>query len=167
MSTLETDRLILRPLEARDLPAYRLIWSNENVTRWLSATEKFGPETADRALKAWTKHEAEHGYSPWAMVHKETRALMGHCGLQFLKEWGYPELLYMLDEPFWGQGYASEGAMAAVAFGLGAARLDRIGGMVFEDNPASARVLEKCGLSKMGPITFHGDELVYYERIGT
>jgi ribosomal-protein-alanine N-acetyltransferase len=167
MSPLETDRLILRPLRAADLPAYRAIWGNGNVTRWLSSSKPFGPEVADRAVAAWTRHEAQHGYAPWALVHKQSGALMGHCGLQFLKEWGYPEVLYMLDEPWWGQGYATEGAMTAVAYGLGALRLDRIGGMVFEDNPASPRVLEKCGLTRQGPVTFHGDELIYYERVGT
>jgi len=64
MSTLETDRLILRPLEAGDLPAYRKLWGNPNVTKFLSSTEKFGPEVADRAVTAWTKHLSERGYAP-------------------------------------------------------------------------------------------------------
>ncbi len=167
MSPLETERLILKPLEARDLPAYREIWGNPNVTRWLSSSEQLGREVADRAVAAWAKHLKTHGYAPWAVVHKETGALMGHCGLQFLKEWGHPEVLYMLDEPWWGVGYATEAAMTAAAFGLGALRLDRIGGMAFEENAASIRVLEKCGLTRVGSITFRGDELIYFERIGT
>jgi ribosomal-protein-alanine N-acetyltransferase len=167
MSTLETERLILRPLEAGDLPAYRKLWGNPAVTRWLSSSEQFGPEVADRALAAWTKHLHEHGYAPWAVVHKETAKLMGHCGLQFLKDWGYPEVLYAFDEEWWGAGYATEGALASVAYGLGALRLDKIGGMAFEDNIASCRVLEKAGLARVGPIHYHGDDLVYFERIGT
>jgi len=167
MSGLETDRLILRPLEASDLPAYRKIWSNPEVTRWLSSSEQIGEAFAERAFKAWEKHLKARGYAPWAVVHKGTNALMGHCGLQHIKEWGYPEVLYMFDQPWWGQGYATEAAMASVAFGLGALQLDKIGGMAFENNPASCRVLDKCGLTLRGPITFHGDELVYYERIGT
>jgi ribosomal-protein-alanine N-acetyltransferase len=167
MTPLETERLILRPLEEKDLPVYRRLWGNPNVTRWLSSTATFGPETADRAVAGWTRHLHEHGYAPWAAVHRESGAFMGHCGLQFLKEWGYPEVLYAFDEEWWGQGYATEGALASVAFGLGALRLDRIGGMAFEDNVASARVLEKAGLTRQGPVTFHGDELIYFERIGT
>jgi len=167
MSTLETDRLILRPLADTDLPAYRDIWGNPNVTKWLSSAEQLGRDVADRAAAAWTKHEQEKGYAPWAVVHKDTGKLMGHCGLQYLKDWGHPEVLYMFDERWWGQGYATESAMASVAYGLGALRLDKIGGMAFEDNPASCRVLEKCGLTRRGPITFHGDELIYFERIGT
>ncbi len=167
MSHLQTDRLLLRPLEEGDLPAYRNMWGNPEITKYLSSTERFGPEVGDRAFKAWTKHEQDHGYAPWAAVHRETGTLMGHCGLQFLKEWGHPEVLYMLDEPWWGQGYATEAAMTSVAYGLGALRLDKIGGMAFEDNVPSCRVLEKAGLTKVGPINFHGDDLIYYERVGT
>jgi len=167
MSTLETDRLILRPLEEKDLPAYRKIWAKPNVTKYLSSAEQIGEAFADRAYNAWGKRWTDQGYAPWAVLHKETGALMGHCGLQFLKDWGFPEVLYMLDEPWWGEGYATEGAMASVAYGLGALRLDKIGGMAFEENVASCRVLEKCGLSRVGPIHFHGDDLIYFERIAT
>jgi len=167
MSELKTDRLLLRPLEEADLPAYRAMWANPEITKYLSATEKFGPEVGDRALKSWSKHEAEHGYAPWAVVHRASGELMGHCGLQFLKEWGYPEVLYMFDKKWWGDGYATEAAMTSVAYGLGALRLDKIGGMAFEDNVPSYRVLEKAGLARVGPINFHGDDLIYYERVGT
>lgn len=167
MSQLETDRLILRPLETRDLPAYRLMWENENVTRYLSSSEKFGAEVADRAFNTWAKRRAERGYAPWAVVHRQSGELMGHCGLQFIKEFDAPEVLYMFDEPWWGQGYATEAAMTSVAFGLGALRLDKIAGMAFENNVASIRVLEKSGLSRVGPINFHGDDLIYFERVGT
>lgn len=167
MSHLQTDRLLLRPLEEGDLPAYREIWGNGNVTKYLSSSEQFGPEIADRAVTSWTKHLNERGYAPWAVIHRASGAFMGHCGLQFIKDWGHPEVLYMFDEPWWGQGYATESAMTAVAYGLGALRLDKIGGMAFEDNVPSCRVLEKCGLTKVGPINFHGDDLIYYERIGT
>lgn len=167
MSRLETDRLILRPIEEADLPAYRAIWGNPNVARWLSSSEQIGSEFADRAFKAWTKRRNEQGYAPWAVVNRKTNEFMGHCGLQFIKEFDAPEVLYMLDEPWWGQGFATEAALTSVAYGLGALRLDRIAGMAFEENIASTRVLEKCGLSRMGPINFHGDDLIYYERIGT
>jgi len=167
MSQLATDRLLLRPLEEGDLPAYRLMWENENITKYLSSSEQFGAEVADRAFKSWTKHLDERGFAPWAVVHRKSNELMGHCGLQYIKEFDAPEVLYMFDEPWWGQGYASEAALASVAYGLGALRLDKIAGMAFEDNVPSCRVLEKCGLTRKGPITFHGDDLIYFERIGT
>ncbi len=167
MSQLETDRLLLRPLEEGDLPAYRAIWGNPNITKWLSSSERFGSEVADRAFHVWGKRRAERGYAPWAIIHRQSDTLMGHCGLQWVEEFEAPEVLYMLDEPWWGEGYATEAALTSVAFGLGALRLDKIAGMAFEENVASCRVLEKCGLSRKRPIKFHGDDLIYYERVGT
>lgn len=167
MSELQTDRLILRPFTEADMPAYRKMWGNPNVTKWLSSTATFGPETADRALAGWTKHLDEHGYAPWAVIRKTDNALMGHCGLQWLKEFELAEIMYAFDEPYWGDGYATESAIASVAYGLGALRMDKVMGMAFEDNIPSCRVLEKSGLSYQKRVNFHGDDLLYFERVGT
>ena len=61
------------------------------------------------------------------------------------------ELGYALGRAFWGQGYATEAAIAMVEV----ARALGLGGLQaysFVDNPASARVLEKAGFSKVGTI---------------
>lgn len=164
MSSLSTDRLLLRPLEEGDLPAYRQMWTNANVTKWLSSTATFTAETADRAKAGWEKHFTEHGYAPWAVIRRADNRFLGHCGLQYLPEFELAEVLYAFDEPYWGEGYASESAMASVAYGIGALRMDKVMGMAFADNVPSQRVLIKSGLEYKKPVTYHGDELLYFER---
>ena len=60
------------------------------------------------------------------------------------------ELGYWLAEPYWGRGIMSAAVRATVAHGFETLPLERIEAYVFANNPASARVLEKCGFSFEG-----------------
>ncbi len=60
------------------------------------------------------------------------------------------ELGYWLAERFWGRGIMSAAVRAIVAHGFATLPLERIEAYVFANNPASARVLEKCGFTFEG-----------------
>ncbi|MBK9629367.1 MAG: GNAT family N-acetyltransferase [Flavobacteriales bacterium] len=53
---------------------------------------------------------------------------------------------YRLCRDLWGQGLAIEAGRAALEFGFGPLRPERIHGFVLPENKASVRVLEKLGL---------------------
>jgi len=57
---------------------------------------------------------------------------------------------YWLGEPFWGQGIMTAAVRATSDFVLGHFDLVRLEAPVFEWNPASMRVLEKCGFVREG-----------------
>ncbi|WP_179228637.1 GNAT family N-acetyltransferase [Leptolyngbya ohadii] len=60
------------------------------------------------------------------------------------------ELGYWIGKPYWGNGYASEAAQEVMNFGLQALRLHRIYATCLGCNPASARVLQKLGMTHEG-----------------
>lgn len=60
------------------------------------------------------------------------------------------ELGYWLAEPFWGRGIVTEAVQAVVRHGFNLLPLVRIEASAFVNNPASARVLEKCGFTFEG-----------------
>ena len=60
------------------------------------------------------------------------------------------EIGYWLGEPHWGKGIASNALELATQYGFGQLGLIRIYAMVFENNHASMRVLEKCGYQLEG-----------------
>ena len=53
---------------------------------------------------------------------------------------------YRILPQYWGKGFATEAAMAALDYGFNKLDLSEIIGMVHEENVASRKVLEKCGL---------------------
>ncbi len=164
-----TDRLILRPFELGDTEDYAAILAQPEVVRFLPG----GRERAKRALAIaedlvrtfvaiWTEAP---GYGPWAVIEKDSGALIGHHGLRLLPELDdQTELLYMLDSEVWGRGYASEGALAARDYGFEHLGLERLIALVVPENHASLRVAERTGMRRVkGFIEAFGLELVKYE----
>ena len=60
------------------------------------------------------------------------------------------EFGYWLGEPYWGRGIMTEAAKAASSYAIRRFGLIRLEAPVFEWNPASMRVLEKCGFVREG-----------------
>ena len=75
------------------------------------------------------------------------------CGVMdiFTAKSGEREIGYWIGKPFWGQGIATEAAQAILAEGFETLGTDEILAGVFEDNPASVRVLEKLGFEHTKP----------------
>jgi ribosomal-protein-alanine N-acetyltransferase len=116
----ETEGLILRPFEPDDLDAYSAIRSKPANARFLPGGEAGAADAGSLVRAAGTPwgHEAwnEGGFAPWAVVEKERLTLIGHLGLRFLPEIGETELLYLIDEPWWGRQFATEDGRAVVDF---------------------------------------------------
>lgn len=80
---------------------------------------------------------------------------------------------YWLGSTFWGRGLATAGTRAYLSYLITTFQPRRIEAKVFGWNPASARVLEKCGLRLEGRLRSHvvkgadvTDELVYGFVVG-
>lgn len=166
MKTVETARLVLRPLERGDTEAYAAMRGDPEVWRWLPGGSATAPEAAAAAgdrVTQFAAHWRQRGYGIWG-VFERSGALVGHCGLNHLEQFDEVEVLYAFARRAWGQGYATEAARAAVDFGFGPAGLGRIIGLVHPDNRASQRVLEKLGMSYRHEVSFMGTRARYYQR---
>lgn len=75
--------------------------------------------------------------------------VIGACGIARFSE-EPPEIGYWLGVPFWGQGYATETARAVIDHAFGHLGYDVLAGGARVSNPASRRVLEKCGFQWTG-----------------
>jgi RimJ/RimL family protein N-acetyltransferase len=91
------------------------------------------------------------GYGLFAAEVRKTGVLIGWAGLavpHFLPEvLPAVEIGWRLDRGFWGHGYATEAATAAMRFGFLDRGLDRLISIRQVENVRSARVMEKLGLS--------------------
>ncbi|MGL6074866.1 MAG: GNAT family N-acetyltransferase [Fimbriiglobus sp.] len=73
---------------------------------------------------------------------------------------GTVEIAYGIDEEHQRQGYATEAATALVAYALANRRVFRVRAHTKADNPASIRVLERCGFAPLGEVMDPEDGLV-------
>lgn len=161
---LRTARLLgTRPAEA-DWPDWRALLLDPRVAATIGGVPS--EDEARARFDAGVRHWAEHGFGQWAW-RTPNGAFAGRGGLRRYRIEGgddVVELGYSVVAERWGVGLATEIARASVAFGFGALGLDRIHAFVFEGNAASMRVIEKCGLSYLGPMTHAGHACVLFAR---
>ena len=145
---IETNRLVLRPYEVRDVAAIETLANNWNVASTLGRMPyPYEPGMAAMFMADHdVKRAARLGF-PFAITWRET--FVGGIGLDLerYEDW---ELGYWLGEPYWGQGYATEAAHSVVQFGFETLGLPRVVAGHFVDNPTSGRVLTKLGFRYTG-----------------
>ena len=146
LPVLRTARLTLDALTDADWPVVQAEWGVDQVAR-MTATVKSGWTEAE--AREWIADRADP--SPTGFGYAVRRAndgrLMGSVGMG-----GEPKNLgYLFGRAWWGQGYASEAVRAFLDFAYARfPELDHIEAGVFDDNPASVRVLEKMGFERAG-----------------
>lgn len=164
MTTVETERLYLRGLQATDMDVYyQGIYADPDVMKTLPAGVPITRENFERGAPAMmVNHWQTHGFGPWVVWHKADDRLIGHCGLKYWPDSPDVEVFYALAKPYWGQGLATEGARASLRFGFELRGLKEIIAAAFVDNVASRRVLEKIGMTYTGEMEFAGRRAAQY-----
>jgi RimJ/RimL family protein N-acetyltransferase len=145
---LKTERLTLRPLRLEDSAAIQCLCGNWKVARMMAPVPHPYP---DGLAAKWigTQAEARAEGEAFHFGIERDAELIGIIGLE-RKEQGVYELGYWIGEPWWGAGIATEAAARAVAFAFAELEAAELSSGHFKDNPASGRVLEKCGFRYAG-----------------
>lgn len=167
---LRTARLLLRSFERGDVPAImRLAGANEIAATTANIPHPYTEDDAWNFLaKANEDFRAGRSVS-LAISILPGRELCGAVGLNLAEAHKRAELGYWIGVPFWGRGFATEAASAAVVFGFDTLRLHRIYASHFVGNTASQRVLEKIGMRHEGRSRQHiqkWDRFVELENYG-
>ena len=163
MFPIETERLRLRPLRSDDVDALAEVYLDPRVMRWIGTNTR---EDVEQEIVLQAQHQAEHGWSFWAVEERATGRMIGDCGLQPLEHRGPEvELGYDLHPDVWGRGLATEAVRAVMEQAFGPLGVDRVVAVVKPDHLASQRVLEKAGLTHTGTRHAYGEPLFLYEAL--
>ncbi|OQS44468.1 GNAT family N-acetyltransferase [Chromobacterium haemolyticum] len=157
MHHIATARLQLRPLHASDAPfmlkllnepAFIANIGDKDAHDLLGALRYIeeGPQTSYR----------KHGHGLLLVEQLDDGAPVGICGLVKRDGLDYPDIGYAFLEQYWGCGYASEAALAAIEHGREQLGHAVVVGITAPHNLASIRVLEKIGLLYQGRIELPG-----------
>jgi RimJ/RimL family protein N-acetyltransferase len=160
--TLQTERLTLRALSEADVePLYRLM-QDPDVMRYVGDRRvPTLPETW-RAVAGWLGHWTLRGYGLWAIQERKSGAVIGRAGIINPEGWPGAEVGYLLGRPWWGRGYATEAARAAMDWGFTAIGFDRLLSLIDPDNAASIRVAERLGETLAGDAEVFGYRVLVY-----
>ncbi len=166
METIETARLLLRPLEIQDVDGLFALDSNPNVHTYLGKNPVTSKDEIVKVISAIQKQYKENGIGRWAAIDKATNEFLGWAGLKLERNVNGRETFYDLGyrfrEEFWGKGYATEAGKAWIAHGFEKMRLPEINAFVAAGNAASRHVLEKCGLVHTENFEYDGEPECWY-----
>lgn len=151
---LETERLVLRNWEVRDLEPLAAILADPEVRRFYPKALTL--EETGAQLDFALARQAEIGFHFGAAELKDTGRFVGLVGLGRIPEplrstlSGRPEVEigWQFDRAVWGQGLAPEAARAWLAYGFEQLALPEIVAFTYKGNLPSQRVMEKLGMTR-------------------
>jgi RimJ/RimL family protein N-acetyltransferase len=144
---LETPRLRLRPLTINDTDALFGIWGDAETMKFYPAP--YLREEVVALIEKQLQRYAAHGTGLWALELKETGAVIGDAGLLVQDVDGQAELeiAYHLRRDRWGNGFATEAALACRDFAFSELGKTRLISLVRPENVPSQRVAERVGMT--------------------
>jgi RimJ/RimL family protein N-acetyltransferase len=145
-ATMTTERLVLRSPRPADAKAIvRLINDRRIAENTARIPHPYGVADAHAFLAQANRNAAE----PSFLIGLADGTLIGGCGIATTSA-GDPELGYWIGVAHWGRGYATEAARALIDHAFGELNCERLSSRARVSNPASRRVLEKCGFQWSG-----------------
>ena len=150
---LETNRLLLRPLELSDAQAMFEMDKNPNVHRylWQSPIQEIS-ETL-KIIEMVQKQYVTNKIGRFATILKETGEFIGWTGIKFVNDHvengntNFYDYGYRLNEKFWNKGYATEASIAWLDYGFNQMNIDKMHAYAHAQNGASNHVLHKVGFN--------------------
>lgn len=151
---IETDRLLIRPLLAEDDEGMFAMDSDPEVLKYIMTPPTASIEAEREVIRFVQQQYIDNGIGRWAMLHKATGDFIGWMGFKYITitvngHTNFYDFGYRLARRHWGKGYASEGARAALQYGIEKLGFKEVFAMTHIDNAASRRILEKMGFKLM------------------
>lgn len=159
-----SNRLILEELSQQHFPDLCTLLASPKVQKYFKKTLNL-EETQDFLNKSM-KRQQKDGYSFWAVVRKNDGVFIGICGLlaQLVDDFQELEVGYRINDKYWGEGYATEAALACMKYAKDKSLAKSIISCILPENIASVRVAQKNGMHREKQSLFHGYLVDVYRK---
>ena len=149
MTELRTDRLALRRWRGSDLEPWAAMNADPEVREHLG--DRLAREQSDASVARFQAEFDQRGFGWWAVEVLATGEFIGFAGLDQVDE-GLPfegvEIGWRLARSAWGHGYATEAALAVLAYGFDALELHEILAVTTATNLRSQAVMARIGMTR-------------------
>ena len=159
---IETERLVLRPMQKEDVDAHIAMMGEEKVAAYLTPdgkTRSYADEW--RAVASYIGHWAIRGYGFFSVLEKSSGAWVGRVGPWQPGGWPGLECGWSISSAHWGKGYAPEAAIASIKWIFKEfPDLPRIISVIEPTNQNSQAVAQKVGEMKTDETFQYGSHLL-------
>ena len=148
---IETERLILRPFRSEDAPVVFRNWAGDReVPRYLTLNVHRSVADTENVVNMWVAQYNDIKTYNWVIVLKELGEPIGSIDVcRIYDNIDGAEIGYCIGKPWWGKGIMTEAFSSIIPY-LFEVGFNRIEAAHAVKNPASGRVMEKCGLKYEG-----------------
>ncbi len=149
---IKTARLLLKPQSLNDFDRFYAMSKDPDVMAYIGDGSVFHwtREVAFAKFKDQVSAPVVDGLGAMSIYHKRDALYLGWCAIAPSVFLNHMELGYRLCRDVWGNGYATEAAVAMLTAAFYRLDIDRILACAHPDNVASIRVLEKLGFTCSG-----------------
>lgn len=150
--TLETERLVLRRFSEDDAQAMFKNWAGDpEVTKYLIWKPYKDADGVRKYLSGVVKGYDDNRAYEWAIVLKESGEPVGSIAAVEVDDRAKRvHIGYCLGREFWNRGIMTEALGAVIGFFFDTVGMNRVDSRHDTKNPASGRVMQKCGMKREG-----------------
>ncbi len=145
MTTLETERLRLRPWQLDDYSSLKAFYAQEANAKYVGGVK--GNDESWRALALHIGHWHLKGFGYWAVVEQNSGEFVGCVGLWQSAGWPELELGYWLMPEHQGKGFAKEAALRCKAYAQNEMSASSLVSYIDPSNIPSIKLAESMGAS--------------------
>lgn len=165
LPTLQTERLLLRPLNHNDLDDLYEYAQDPAVYQpgmWRPYDSKEqARQHLDELLASYN-----HGLMWWAVEHKADQKMIGRCELTHIdREDNHAEIGYALHQNYWRRGIMQEVIHEVINYAFNTMRLNRLLAKTLISNQASQKLLIRTGFKQEGHLREHSQVKGYPEDV--
>lgn len=151
----------MRPFVDSDLDEWAPIMADPEVMTFIGG-QPMSRDDAWRAMATFVGHDQLRGWSNNALIDKATGRLLGRCGLWQPEGWPGLEVGWTLGRSAWGQGYATEAALAWRDYAFDVLDAPELISVIHPDNARSIAVAERIGHAYLRTIEVRGWPCLIY-----
>jgi len=142
---LVSSRLVLRPVNAQDVPALHRHWTDRSVRRYLWDDEVISFEQVEEIVRRSEQSFTERDYGLWAIRQADSDELLGCGGYWEFHDPPRLELVVSVAPAFWGQGFAAETGRLLLRYAFDELGFSEVRASTDAPNEASLRLIERLG----------------------
>lgn len=167
---VETERLILREMLPTDVDGMFELDSDPLVHKYLGNKPIKTKEEALKVIEYVRNQYTERGIGRWVAIERSSGDFIGWSGLKLNMKGDelngkvdFYDVGYRFIPRYWGKGYATESAIAALKYGFETMNLQTIVGAAEQANIGSNKVLKKIGLRFCNEFLYDNIKCNWYE----
>lgn len=162
---LATARLLLRPYALADARMVQHLCGDYAVSATTLLPHPYPDGLAEIWIASLSEDAGRGDAAAFAITLARDGTLIGGIRLRIETDHARGELGFWIAKSCWDRGYATEAVRAMIEYGFSTLGLHRIYATHFSRNPASGRVMEKCGMVHEAHLRGHAKKWGAFEDV--